>query len=52
MLMEKKKSCIDSEGKLIVGAAIGAKGDYMERAKALIDVGVNVLVLDLPNGHS
>lgn len=42
----------DSEGKLYVGAAIGAKDDYLERTKALIDAGVDVLVVDIANGHS
>jgi IMP dehydrogenase len=43
---------LDSEGSLVVGAAIGAKDDYLERAKALIDAGVDVLVVDIANGHS
>lgn len=42
----------DSKGRLRVGAAIGVKGDYMERARALIDVGVDVLVVDIAHGHS
>ncbi|EGR26943.1 inosine-5 -monophosphate dehydrogenase, putative [Ichthyophthirius multifiliis] len=42
----------DQEGKLYVGAAVGAKDDHMERAKALIDAGVDVLVVDVANGHS
>lgn len=43
---------IDSHGKLYVGAAVGAKDDYLERAKKLIDAGVDVLVVDIANGHS
>lgn len=42
----------DLEGKLYVGAAVGAKDDYMERAKSLIEAGVDVLVVDIANGHS
>lgn len=42
----------DSEGKLYVGAAVGAKDDYIERSKALIDAGADVLVVDIANGHS
>lgn len=42
----------DEEGKLYVGAAVGAKDDYIERAKALINAGVDVLVVDIANGHS
>lgn len=43
---------LDNLGRLYVGAAVGAKDDYMERAKALIDAGVDVLVVDVANGHS
>ena len=43
---------LDHEGSLVVGAAIGAKDDYLDRAKALIDAGCDVLVIDIANGHS
>jgi IMP dehydrogenase len=42
----------DSQGRLRVGAAVGAMGDYLERAAELIRVGVDVLVVDLAHGHS
>lgn len=42
----------DSKGRLRVGAAIGVKGDSLERAKALADCGVDVLVVDIAHGHS
>ncbi len=32
-------------------AAIGATGDYMDRARALIEAGANVLLLDVAHGH-
>lgn len=35
-----------------VGAAVGATGDFLERARALVDSGVSVLVLDIAHGHS
>jgi IMP dehydrogenase len=35
-----------------VGAAIGAKGDYLERAAELIRAGVDVIVVDIAHGHS
>lgn len=41
----------DQKGRLRVGAAIGAKDD-LERAKALIDAGADVLVIDVANGHA
>ena len=42
----------DAHGRLRVGAAIGAKGDYLERAADLIRAGVDVLVIDIAHGHS
>jgi IMP dehydrogenase len=42
----------DQHGRLRVAAAIGAAGDYRERARALIAAGVDVLVIDTAHGHS
>lgn len=42
----------DDQGRLRVGAAIGFFGDAWERAEALRDVGVDVLVVDTANGQS
>ena len=42
----------DSSGRLLVGAAIGAAGDYLERAEALLRSGVDVLIVDTAHGHS
>src|SRR5690606_28532763 len=42
----------DDQGRLRVGAAIGLFGDAWERAEALRDVGVDVLVVDTANGQS
>ncbi len=42
----------DKYGRLRVGAAIGAVGDYLDRAKALINAGVDVLVIDVAHGHN
>ena len=42
----------DSQGRLRVGAAIGATGDYLERAAELVKAGVDVLVIDIAHGHS
>ncbi len=41
----------DKKGRLIVGAAIGIKGDYLERAESLINAGCDVLVVDVAHGH-
>jgi IMP dehydrogenase len=51
-LTEHPKAARDSQGRLLVGAAIGAVGDYMERAQALVDAEVDVLVVDIAHGHS
>ena len=42
----------DQHGRLRVAAAIGAGGDYLDRAKALADAGADVLVIDTAHGHS
>ena len=42
----------DEHGRLMVGAAIGATGDYLERAAELIKAAVDVLVIDIAHGHS
>ncbi|MBI2616950.1 IMP dehydrogenase [Candidatus Gottesmanbacteria bacterium] len=42
----------DSYGRLRVGAAIGVVGDFMERAHALVEAGVDVLVIDVAHGHN
>jgi len=42
----------DAHGRLRVGAAIGAKGDYLERAAELRRAGADVIVIDIAHGHS
>ncbi len=42
----------DEHGRLLVAAAIGAAGTYLERARALVDAGVDALVVDTAHGHS
>jgi IMP dehydrogenase len=42
----------DGQGRLRVGAAIGAKGDFLERAAELIRAQVDVIVIDIAHGHS
>ena len=42
----------DSEGRLVVGAAVGFFGDAWDRALALVDACVDVLVVDTANGHA
>jgi len=42
----------DSNGRLVVGAAIGALREPYERSKALLDAGVDFVVIDAAHGHS
>ncbi len=42
----------DAEGRLLVGAAVGVAGDAFERAQALIEAGVDFIVVDTAHGHS
>jgi IMP dehydrogenase len=42
----------DPNGRLLVGAAVGATGDFLERAAEVIRAGADVLVIDIAHGHS
>jgi IMP dehydrogenase len=42
----------DSQGRLRVGAAIGATGDFLERAQELVKAKVDVVAIDSAHGHS
>jgi len=43
---------LDNKNRLRVGAAIGVKDDAIDRAKALVEAGCDVLVIDIAHGHS
>ncbi|HUK87471.1 MAG TPA: IMP dehydrogenase [Terriglobales bacterium] len=45
-------ACKDSHGRLRVGAAIGATGDFLERAQEMVKAKVDVLAIDSAHGHS
>ena len=45
-------SARDDQGRLLVGAAIGVTGDCLERVRALVAAGVDVVCLDSAHGHS
>lgn len=51
-LAERPVATRDAQGRLAVAAAVGAVGDYRERAAALIAAGVDALVIDIAHGHS
>jgi IMP dehydrogenase len=42
----------DAKGRLLVGAAVGARGDFLERASELLRAGADVLVIDIAHGHA
>jgi IMP dehydrogenase len=42
----------DSQEHLLVGAAVGVAGDTQQRVEALVDAGVDVIVVDTAHGHS
>src|SRR4051795_7885929 len=50
--IEFPKATKDDSGRLRVGAAVGVGPDAWERAGALVDAGVDVLVVDTAHGHS
>ncbi len=54
LILSKQRpySSKDSKGRLLVGGAIGARGDYLERAAELARAGADVLVIDIAHGHS
>ncbi|HEY0015672.1 MAG TPA: IMP dehydrogenase [Longimicrobium sp.] len=45
-------ACKDERGRLRVGAALGASMKDVDRARALVDAGVDVLIVDTAHGHS
>ncbi len=45
-------ACKDARGRLMVGAAIGAGGDWERRADALVEAQVDTIVVDSAHGHS
>ena len=45
-------SARDEKGRLLVGAAIGVTADVLDRVRALVEAGVDVLCLDSAHGHS
>jgi IMP dehydrogenase len=50
--INKNKYSLDSNGRLLVGASVGIVDDYLDRAKALVDAGCNILCVDVANGFN
>ena len=51
-LRQRPNACKDKLGRLRVAAAIGVTGDAMERAAALVEAGVDAVVIDTAHGHT
>src|SRR5690348_4787675 len=51
-MLKYSSAAKDSQGRLRVGAAIGATGDFLERAQELAEAKVDVLAIDSAHGHS
>jgi IMP dehydrogenase len=45
------RPAVDAEGRLLIGAAVGINGDVPGRAEALLEGGIDVLVVDTAHGH-
>ena len=51
-VIEFPNAAKDSHGRLLVAAAVGVTSDTFERAQALLDAGVDAIVIDTAHGHS
>lgn len=51
-IQDYPKACKDSKGRLRVAAGVGVTSDTLERVKALVEAGVDAVVIDTAHGHS
>lgn len=49
---EHPNAAVDSQGRLLCGAAVGVTSDTFTRAEALIEAGADAIVIDTAHGHS
>ncbi|MCK9205847.1 MAG: IMP dehydrogenase [Salinivirgaceae bacterium] len=49
---DRPNACKDNKGRLRVAAGVGVTSDTMERISALVDAGVDAIVIDTAHGHS
>ena len=49
---DKPMACKDEKGRLRVAAGVGVTADTLERAQALVEAGVDAIVIDTAHGHS
>lgn len=51
-IVEYPDACKDSQGRLRVGGAVGVEANSLNRVKALVDAGVDIITVDSAHGHS
>lgn len=51
-IQDYPSACKDNKGRLRVAAGVGVTGDTLDRVKALVDAGVDAVVIDTAHGHS
>ncbi|MBR5774995.1 MAG: IMP dehydrogenase, partial [Bacteroidaceae bacterium] len=49
---DKPMACKDEKGRLRVAAGVGVTADTLDRMKALVDAGVDAIIIDTAHGHS
>lgn len=49
---EREHAAVDSQGRLLVGAAVGVAGDRRVRVQKLVEAGLDVLIIDTAHAHS
>jgi IMP dehydrogenase len=49
---DKPNACKDAKGRLRVAAGVGVTGDVLDRVQALVEAGVDAVVVDTAHGHS
>ena len=49
---DKPMACKDSKGRLRVAAGVGVTGDTFQRIEALVEAGVDAIIIDTAHGHS
>ena len=52
VIAESQRSAVDASGRLLCGAAVGVGEGFLDRAAALVEAGVDFLVVDSAHGHS
>lgn len=51
LVKQKPYANLDSKGRLLVGATIGASRDYLERASVVIEAGADAILMDIAHGY-